>query len=101
MTTKSDEALFNDDFDEYDDWRVWNDNDDITDFVLEDGKATKLTFTTYINERSGTGNATTINVILPYWDNGMPPPQFMDDPLPIKLPTEIKRNHYYKVAVQM
>lgn len=65
-----------------------------------DDKVNKLTFTTYLNERAS-GDPTTINVLLPFWDNGMPPPQFIDDGYPIKLPTIIERNHYYKVNVQM
>lgn len=64
------------------------------------GKVNKLTFTTYLNERAS-GDPTTINVLLPFWDNGMPPPQFIEDGYPIKLPTKIERNHYYKVNVQM
>ena len=65
-----------------------------------DDKVNKLTFTTYLNDRVS-GEPTTINVLLPFWDNGMPPPQFIEDGYPIKLPAKIERNHYYKVKVNM
>lgn len=84
-------------------WTVFDANfdDGLSAYVLDnDGKVTTLKFTTYINERE-TGAETTINVALPFWDNGAPPPSFEGEELPIKLPVEIKRNHYYKVAVQM
>ena len=83
-------------------WTVFDANfgDKLSAYELSSGKVTTLKFTTYINERD-TGAETTINVALPFWDNGAPPPSFEGEELPIKLPVEIKRNHYYKVAVQM
>ena len=83
-------------------WTVFDANfgDKLSAYELSSGKVTTLKFITYINERD-TGAETTINVALPFWDNGAPPPSFEGEELPIKLPVEIKRNHYYKVAVQM
>lgn len=83
-------------------WTVFDANfgDMLSAYELSSGKVTTLKFITYINERD-TGAETTINVALPFWDNGAPPPSFEGEELPIKLPVEIKRNHYYKVAVQM
>ena len=70
--------------------------------VEEDGKITGFTFTTYLNERANaTYGHTTLELKLPFWDDGAPPPQFLDESLPIQFPTTIERNHYYKIAVTM
>ena len=70
--------------------------------VEEGGKITGFTFTTYLNERANaTAGHTTLELKLPFWDHGAPPPQFLDDSLPIQFPTTIERNHYYKIAVTM
>lgn len=86
----------------YSAWEKWNAafGDKLSAYTLTSGKVTKLSLITYLNERAS-GNATTINVLLPFWDNGMPPPQFLEEGYPVKLPTVIERNHYYKVAVSL
>ena len=83
-------------------WTAWapNYDDALSAYDLSGGKVTTLKFTTYLNERDS-GAATTINVALPLADTGTPPPQFEDEWLPIELPVTLKRNHYYKVKVQM
>ena len=92
------ESLFSDG---EEDWRILGkDNGLITPVINNEDKVTILTFTTYINERNG-GDPTTIMLQLPFWDAGMPPPQFLEEGYPIKLPTVIERNHYYKVAVSL
>lgn len=81
---------------------VWQDIDNIVKFVKSGNTITGFTFTAYINERAtDTENQTTIELALPFWDDGAPPPQFLDESLPIQFPTTIERNHYYKIAVTM
>ena len=83
-------------------WTVWNATfgDKLSAYTLTSGKVTKLSFVTYLNERAS-GALTTLMVQLPYWDAGMPPPQFLEEGYPVKLPIVIERNHYYKVAVSL
>ena len=80
----------------------WQDIDNIVEFIKTGDTVTGFTFTTYLNERdAATAGHTTLELKLPFWDEGAPPPQFEDESLPIKFPDEIKRNHYYKINVQM
>lgn len=80
----------------------WQGIDNIVEFVKNGNTVTGFTFTTYLNERdNATAGHTTLELKLPFWDNGAPPPQFLEESLPVQFPAKIKRNHYYKVAVQM
>ena len=75
---------------------------DPIEIVEEGGIITGFTFTTYLNERANaTEGHTTLELKLPFWDDGAPPPQFLDESLPIQFPATIERNHYYKIAVTM
>ncbi len=80
-------------------WVSWN--DDITSYTLDaDGKVTKLTLTTYLNERDNAG--TSIELSLPYFDGGfLPPPEFGDETYKLQLPTKIERNHWYKYDIHI
>lgn len=86
----------------YSAWEKWNAafGDKLSAYTLTSDKVTKLSFVTYLNERDS-GNETTLMLQLPFWDAGMPPPQFLEEGYPVKLPTVIERNHYYKVAVSL
>lgn len=86
----------------YSAWEKWSAafGDKLSAYTLTSGKVTKLSLVTYLNERDN-GDATTLMLQLPFWDAGMPPPQFLEEGYPVKLPTVIERNHYYKVAVSL
>lgn len=72
-------------------------------FVKNGSTVIGFTYTTYLNERDNADgvNNTTLELKLPFWDNGAPPPQFLDEYYLIKLVEKIERNHFYTYDVTM
>lgn len=75
----------------------------IIEFVKEGTVVTGLKLTTYLNERDIAANDNiALDLILPFWDEGAPPPSFTDDDIySIVIDKEIKRNHFYTYKVKM
>ena len=81
-------------------WLAWQAAGDVSSYTLgTDSKVNSLKVITYINERDNTGSY--IDIQLPYNAGPLPPPEFGDETFKLPLPSEIKRNHWYKFDITL
>lgn len=81
-------------------WQAWQAASTVSSYTLTGGKVANLKVITYINERDNPGSY--IDIQLPYNPGGpLPPPEFGDETFKLPLPSEIKRNHWYKFDVTL
>ena len=81
-------------------WQAWQAAGDISSYTLgTDNKVNSLKVITYINERDNAGSY--IDIQLPYNAGPLPPPEFGDETFKLPLPSEIKRNHWYKFDITL
>ena len=81
-------------------WQAWQAAGDISSYTLgTDSKVNSLKVITYINERDNAGSY--IDIQLPYNAGPLPPPEFGDETFKLPLPSEIKRNHWYKFDITL
>lgn len=81
-------------------WLAWQAAGDISSYTLgTDSKVNSLKVITYINERDNAGSY--IDIQLPYNAGPLPPPEFGDETFKLPLPSEIKRNHWYKFDITL
>lgn len=81
-------------------WTAWEATGMATSYVLDQGKVTSLTLTTYLNERDNAGSA--IEISLPYQATGpLPPPEFGDETYKLLLPAKIERNNWYVYDIEI
>ena len=81
------------------DWQPWQATGDVSSYTLVSGKIATLKVVTYINERDNAGSY--IDIQLPYNAGPLPPPEFGDETFKLPLPSEIKRNHWYKFDITL
>ena len=80
-------------------WQAWQASSAVSSYTLAGGKVATLKVVTYINERDIAGSY--IDIQLPYNAGPLPPPEFGDETFKLPLPSEIKRNHWYKFDVTL
>ena len=81
-------------------WLAWQAAGDVSSYTLgTDSKVNSLKVITYINERDNAGSY--IDIQLPYNAGPLPPPEFGDETFKLPLPSEIKRNNWYKFDVTL
>lgn len=81
-------------------WQPWQESSDVSSYTtLATGEVATLKVVTYINECDNTGSY--IDIQLPYNAGPLPPPEFGDETFKLPLPSEIKRNHWYKFDVTL
>lgn len=81
-------------------WQAWQAAGDVSSYTKGgDSKINSLKVVTYINERDNPGSY--IDIQLPYNAGPLPPPEFGDETFKLPLPSEIKRNHWYKFDITL
>ncbi len=81
-------------------WQAWQAAGDVSSYTKGgDSKINSLKVVTYINERDNAGSY--IDIQLPYNAGPLPPPEFGDETFKLPLPSEIKRNHWYKFDITL
>lgn len=81
-------------------WQPWQESSDVSSYTtLATGEVATLKVVTYINECDNTGSY--IDIQLPYNAGPLPPPEFGDETFKLPLPSEIKRNHWYKFDITL
>ena len=80
-------------------WQPWQASSAVSSYTLAGGKVATLKVVTYINERDVAGSY--IDIQLPYKAGPLPPPEFGNDTFKLPLPSEIKRNHWYKFDITL
>ena len=81
-------------------WQPWQASSAVSSYTKGvDSKVNSLKVVTYINERDIAGSY--IDIQLPYNAGPLPPPEFGDETFKLPLPSEIKRNHWYKFDVTL
>lgn len=81
-------------------WQPWQESSDVSSYTtLATGEVATLKVITYINERDNAGSY--IDIQLPYNAGPLPPPEFGDETFKLPLPSEIKRNHWYKFDITL